>query len=96
MQGEDHVFVDTPAWFIRPKNTDWLYMRQIEALERYVDVKVIYPHDVRDVLHKLGTYVVGRFRRAASQGSGRYFGTGRSSTGLRTVPTLFSPTGVFR
>jgi len=70
------VYVDTPAWFVRPKNTDWLYMRRLKALERYVNVKTFYACDLRDILHESGTYVVRKFRRGPSRTGGQYFRDG--------------------
>ena len=47
------VFVDTPAFFIRPTtNTDWRYMRELQRITEYVAVDFIYPFDLGDILHE--------------------------------------------
>ncbi|WP_029002483.1 glycosyltransferase family 4 protein [Azorhizobium doebereinerae] len=52
------VFVDTPRWFIRPRNTDWRYMNGLARLEEHVPVRMIYGASLADAaqesLHYLG------------------------------------------
>jgi glycosyltransferase involved in cell wall biosynthesis len=47
------VFVDTPAFFIRPTtNTDWRYMRELGRITEHAAVDFLYPFDLRDIFHE--------------------------------------------
>ena len=47
------VFVDTPAFFIRPTtNTDWRYMRELQRITEYAAVDFVYPFDLGDIFHE--------------------------------------------
>lgn len=76
MRAKLKIFIDTPAWFVRPKNTDWRYMRQLKALEQFVPVEMIYPSDALDAISESVSYFAGRLGLMAKAGSGRYLREG--------------------
>jgi len=55
------VMVDTPRWFIRPRNTDWRYMRTLARLADFIPVEMIYPNEPWDLSDSVD-YLVARGR----------------------------------
>ena len=54
------VYVDTTAWFIRPKNTDWLYMHWINQMSDYVPVEFVYECNLKEIASESFRYISGR------------------------------------
>lgn len=46
------VYVDTPYWFIRPKNTDWQYTRSLKGMEQFSSFSFFYSKEHRLVLEE--------------------------------------------
>lgn len=56
------VYIDTPYLFIRRNNTDWAYLRNLKHLESHIDVEIIYPFNITDILLYSFAYVASRLR----------------------------------
>lgn len=55
------VYIDTISWFIRPKNTDWLYMKWISQMADYIPVEFIYEYNFLEISKESIHYISERF-----------------------------------
>jgi glycosyltransferase involved in cell wall biosynthesis len=62
------VLVDTPAYFIRPKNTDWRYMKSLRSMSRFVDIDFVYPKDLMSIFRENASYVRETMARRLASG----------------------------
>lgn len=54
------LFVDTPSYFIRPRNTDWRYLRGLFRLEEFGGPQTLYTVDPAQIVLESAIYIQNR------------------------------------
>jgi glycosyltransferase involved in cell wall biosynthesis len=72
------VLIDTPPFFIRPRNTDWLYMRSLADLAEHAPLEISFIENLWDGLQESAHYVGTRLG-AVTRGPNQY---------LRSAPVV--------
>jgi glycosyltransferase involved in cell wall biosynthesis len=86
------VYVDATAWFIRPKNTDWLYMHSLRQMSDHVPLEFIYEFNAQEILAESLHYVSARFASRLLEGrKNQYLRRAKSRTVARgSADVVFS------
>lgn len=57
------VYIDTPIWYIRPKNTDWQYTLSLDAMKAYAPLEFIYSKELNLVFEENWYWLVSLVSR---------------------------------